>query len=531
MQQIRRYDIFVFSSVLFCLAVLLLYPHYKYYIDPDGVAYLTISGRYATGDYWKAVNGYWSPWSCWMTALVQKTGLGIMQSAVVVNVVAGVCWLGLLDNFFDYFQLSRRVKIAFSSSMVVFLLFAVFWQSFDDLWECAFLLASMRVLLTSGYLFKPQLWILNGILGGLAYYSKAYAFPFFIVNTICCVWLLCGAQNGRRVLSLTISLSAFFLLVLPWVIVLHAKYNIWTTSTAGGLNMSWYLVGHPIWRVGIGSLIPPVYPDSPYYWEDPYFANGDTPHFWSSWHLFGLQIVRVGLNIGKLLVSVLQLGAFLFLAVYGMIRLARRYSRAELFRIPGFILLVSVFIFPLGYVLINFESRYLWYILIPGMVISASGLGESFWPKYVTTNLRLSVICLSMTIFPVWGLARMYDEGKKEHEAGWRMAVSGIKGTFISGLHPRLAGRLAYFSGCNYFYDIDITRGKTIKDSKQHFDSVVQMAVIYGVQYYFRTSDSVLDAYSNVVFPDNGYYETSSAILHKTGSVPGVEIWQIVPKK
>src|SRR6185312_3415388 len=92
----------------------------------------------------------------------------------------------------------------------------------------------------------------------------------------------------------------------PWISALHEKYGIWTTGTAGSLNTSWYLVGHPYWK-DVDVFIPPVYQDSPYYWEDPYVANGPSPHFWNSWHLAGMQILRIGYNGLKLLISMAQL--------------------------------------------------------------------------------------------------------------------------------------------------------------------------------------------------------------------------------
>ena len=62
-----------------------MYPFYKYYIDPDGTAYLTISNRYAVGDFANAVNAYWSPWSCWFTALLIKGGVMPIPASVIIN--------------------------------------------------------------------------------------------------------------------------------------------------------------------------------------------------------------------------------------------------------------------------------------------------------------------------------------------------------------------------------------------------------------------------------------------------------------
>ncbi len=73
MSTLQKYSPFPVSALLMSVVLWLIYPHYQYYIDPDGTAYLTIAQRYANGDYAQAINGYWSPWACWLTALLYHT--------------------------------------------------------------------------------------------------------------------------------------------------------------------------------------------------------------------------------------------------------------------------------------------------------------------------------------------------------------------------------------------------------------------------------------------------------------------------
>jgi len=70
----QKYYPFFAAALLLYVALLIIYPHYQYYIDPDGTAYLTISKRYAAGDIQRAINGYWSPWACWLTAGLIRCG-------------------------------------------------------------------------------------------------------------------------------------------------------------------------------------------------------------------------------------------------------------------------------------------------------------------------------------------------------------------------------------------------------------------------------------------------------------------------
>ena len=97
---------FIVSAILLCVAVYGVYPFYQYYVDPDATAYLTIIKRYVAGDYEKAINGYWSPWSCWLVAgWVKLTGWGLMAASVAVNTAGAVCFLFISHSFFKYFDI------------------------------------------------------------------------------------------------------------------------------------------------------------------------------------------------------------------------------------------------------------------------------------------------------------------------------------------------------------------------------------------------------------------------------------------
>jgi len=456
MSTFKKYSPFLLSSLLMCVALLLLYPHYQYYIDPDGVSYLTISQRYASGDYSRAVNGYWSPFACWLTAGIMHLGMSAIASSVVINTLTAVGFLYISQSFFIRFNMIRRLQWAFCVSLAVFLCYAVFWQSFDDLWECFFLLSSLRIIIARKFIYKPQLWVAIGILGALAYFSKAYAFPFFIINTICCTFIVAKAwkapQRRRWMKFCFICVSVMLLCSLPWIGLLHDKYGIWTTSTSGQLNISWYLVGHPYWKENIQLLLPPVYADSHSYWEDPYIANGATPHFWDSLHLFGRQILRIGYNCWKFISSAIQLSFFFpFIAAFAL--MAARYKKVRAL-LPGKmpVVILSFLLFPLGYVFINFEARYIWYMVPLAMLMGGLLIQHRLFNKW--RNILAMVFPISFLLYPLWGSISLYDAGKSEYIAAKCLKDHHITGAFTaeaSGADAQKASRIAYFSGGQYY--------------------------------------------------------------------------------
>jgi hypothetical protein len=479
----QKYAPFLASAVLMGVLLLLVYPHYQYYIDPDGTAYLTIARRYAEGDLQKAVNGYWSPWGCWLTALSIKVGLAAIPASVVANSLGAVGFLFISQAMFTRCNVLREIQWMLNIALALFLCYAIFWQSFDDLWECFFLLCTVRLMMVKDYKYKPLLWVIGGVFGALAYFAKAYSFPFFILNTLVTTWVICNHDNRLWLRIAAISIGCMLLVSLPWILALHHKYGIWTTSTAGPLNTSWYLVGHPYWKEGIDILLPPPYPDSPYYWEDPYFVNGATPHLWNSLSLLGLQVARIGYNALKFIVSMLQLSILLPVVLVVIIlffKLVWKHSRIVVptFPEPAHVAGIAFLLFPLGFFLVNFEPRYIWFMIPPGMLLGAVNIRNM---RDETLRYVLAFIFpITFVVYPMRCATKMFNEGKDEYNTAQQLKQLSIHGSFTTvtapGPETQRIERLAYFSG-NTLYSIP-------KINVQPKDILREMRR-YHVNYYF----------------------------------------------
>jgi hypothetical protein len=485
MNLVRKHMPFLASALLMVLVLVLVYPHYQYYIDPDGTAYLTISRRYADGDFANAINGYWSPWSCWLTALVIKCSLQPIPASVVVNTLGGAGFLYITHSLFLKFEVKRVLQWILCVALSLFLCYAIFWQSFDDIWECFFLLCGLRILLADAFTYRPWLWVALGITGTMAYFAKSYSFPFFILNTICCIYLLSKNERSRWLKAAATAITVMVVCSLPWIWMLHGKYDIWTTSTAGSLNTSWYVVGHPFYKTTLGGLLPPAYPGSPYFWEDPYLVNGDTPHFWSSGHLLVRQLLKIGQNGYKLMLSMLQLSVFFPVILLVAILLLTSRKLKPVFTADIAVVALSFLLFPLGYLLVNFESRYIWYMLTPGLVMGALVL-QNFSDKKV---LYL-VAAATFIVFPAWKMYELYDAGKEEFQWAQELRLRNIKGPFTCiaapGTQTQSAARLAYFSG-NSFYAVkppQITETELVAEMKRYSIKYFYMYTHPGKLFY-----------------------------------------------
>ncbi|HYD23069.1 MAG TPA: hypothetical protein VEB40_16410 [Flavipsychrobacter sp.] len=491
---IRKYSPFLLAVAILCVGVWLAYPYYQYYIDPDATAYLTISRRYAAGNYDKAINGYWSPWSTWLTALLIKTGKDTFPAAIIANTCGAAAFIYSSNALAVRLSVQRSMQWVLAVTISLFLCYAVYMQTFSDLWMCAFLLLGLRLMLAERFTQRPVLWILLGLTGTLGYFAKQYGFHFFMLNTVVCTFFVTAGNRNLWLKISAISISVMIVGSLPWIWLLHEKYGILMTGTAGNLNLSWYLLGHPLWKDGIDVLLPPVYPDSPYYWEDPWWVNGATPHFYSSPSLFVLQLVRLVYNAIKLVQSMNAISAFY--AVIWLLGLCVTFSKKlkAQFNRSQFVVLLSFLLFPLSFLLINFEPRYIWYTLPLSMILSAWGI--QYIQAYLNKPLKSLVVIIfaaSYLVVPVKDMQERFLEGKDAYITAKNLERQGIKGIFAtnvnSGKDIHFIVRLAYHSG-NAYYNMPY--------QAEHSELLKELRR-YNIRYFYYLGSNKAGTY---VFPD-----------------------------
>ena len=181
------------------------------------------------------------------------------------------------------------------------------------------------------------------------------------------------------------------------------------------------------------------------------------------------------MNLWKLLISTIQLSV-LFPTI-GVIAVLWPFVRKVhvIFPPTSRPLIASFIIFPLGYILINFEARYLWY-LVPLSIILGLLAIEMITHQKLKFFLFL-LLPFSFAVYPLLGLRTMFDDGKEQFELAARLKQAHISGTFTSNVHPRTMGRLAYFSGLQY---VD-NSGYNLND-----DTILAAAARNQVAYYLR---------------------------------------------
>lgn len=167
-----------------------------------------------------------------------------------------------------------------------------------------------------------------------------------------------------------------------------------------------------------------------------------------------MQVLRIGLNLVKLLVSTIQLSVFFPIIMLAAVQsfFSRRWR--GLFTGQHRIIALSFLLFPVGYLLVNYESRYLWYMLPLAMV-----LGGIILQRRATfyRSARMAVVfSASFIVFALCTMYGLFNAGKSDQRLGQSLKSAGLKGSFAlyapRPLPTQDVARIAYFSGLTLFH-------------------------------------------------------------------------------
>jgi hypothetical protein len=515
--------VLLLPALLLLLWVRMLWPYCQFYIDPDAVCYLSIVERYIAGDYTHAVNAYWSPMGCWLTVLMVKlTQWPLFQAAIAVNALgaAGMTFMGQV--LFARFQESKWERWVFGLISSVFWAYTVYFQSFTDIWQLFLLTLALHLLCFHGFVQRPLLWVVTGMSGALAYFGKAYAFVFFPLMVIVAIvmWYRSGPRLAlsRYILAAIATVLLMLLFSFPWLYLLHEKYGIWTTSTAGALNRTWFLVGTQEFKPGIQALVPPVYTGSLFYFEDPYWVQGALAGWFDSMGNFIKLLMRVGFNGLNWFVSANRVSAFyipVWLSV--MIYLFRTWKRTSGYsarRIAGLIFLL----YPLPFWTLTFDNgRHLWYTMLLCCIAGSVCMRQLLLPLAGTRGHRFFALIfyVSFLITPLLDTKEMWRTGVEEYNIGRQLKAQGISGPFVANKSYEEAAayvlRVTWFSGNPWYcHTQQVPAAELLREAKAK-----------GLKYYYYFGNDIgQDAMPS--HPEGG------ALRELTGGcIPGLRVYEL----
>ncbi len=479
------------AVLVFIGAVGYMLPYYGYYLDTDAVAYETIWRRYATGELAQAINGMWSPLQVWLLVPFYKEGqlLANHHTAVLSNAIICILLLVSMAILIRKSKLSAVYQIGLIWIWSICLLYFCYLQVFGDLLSCLLLIWVILLLLVKrkNYLH----WAAIGIIGALSYFAKSYNFYYFPLLLGVVIFTDRNLTSRNKLLEFGYTIVCFFLVAYPWMKLLHEKYGSWTSSVSGKLNMTWYLVNHREFDSKISALVPPIYKDSPSYWEDPYWVQGAVHHATESAYLLMMKIARIAYNIFDTVYELSLISPFIVLsyvlALYIIVRW-KKFKENKLMQI----LALAIVILPLGYVSVHVESRYLWLDGFLGSILLFVFL-EKIINGHQYKMLAIAVtgiVALSFWAYPAIDLEVMFNKGKYEYETSMELKKNGFyQKRFISNLQGGPAWNIAYWTESQFYDQVsDSLSQEALESDMAKFEIEDVLRYSEGEQLLFETT-------------------------------------------
>lgn len=439
---------------------ILLFPWYRYLISPDGISYVSIAKHYLARDWADAVNLYWSPLYSWLLAIPISAGSGGVMAMRMVAIAAG------LGTLFAFALLARKfVPDTRVNSMCLWiaalLIFAFTLQDSPDLLMAAFLLLYFGSIFDGRYAEQRWTGLWCGIFGGLTFLTKSYGFFFFavsfpVLNAL--HWWRAEAPRRRAVARhFILGWAAFAVLAGPWIAVLSHKAGRVTVGTTGEFNFR--LVGpqsqgYPSYT----RLFDPPNEHAISFWEAP---NPQSLPAWTPLSSSGArhEAKLCWTNFKQLLVdcqeaSLLSIGFLLAYAIWGM--------SGQSVRIPSMFVLLTLLIYPAGYILLTLQDRYLWpvillLVLIGGVVVDA--VNSAQWASRAARNTLTAAFAISFLLFPVRLAWAERNAGRQIYEISSTIAARfSVRGNLAACGNWNNSLYVAYYLNCPFLGDTNLTQ-------------------------------------------------------------------------
>ncbi len=211
--------------ILYFFLSLILFSFYQYRINPDGISYLNIAHNYLTGN--DPINGFWGPLISWLLVPLLFLHLPNLLSFKIMMILLGALTLNGLYQLSQKLPMTEHIRNLLLFTAIPIVLFYTFAYITPDL-----LLLCLLVYYQNAVLSPKRNGVLIGTLGALAYFSKGYAFYFFIVHFPILMILL------KDKTTLAKGVLTFLVISSVWIFLISFHYGHFAIATTGSYNFA-----------------------------------------------------------------------------------------------------------------------------------------------------------------------------------------------------------------------------------------------------------------------------------------------------
>jgi hypothetical protein len=318
------------------------------------------------------------------------------------------------------FEISEKIRGAVILSLLPIMLLFALVALFDFLLVC-FIVYYLGIVFNNEYHNKLSRGVFCGILGALAYFSKSYAFPFFIVHFLVMNVIhfirRSTKHEKRNVLRNAIAGFVVFLFIsTPWISAISMKYDHLTFSNQGKGNFAPIGPDDPKTGLERGVIIfhkgffPPTNKTSPslcddpsYIWENieswsPLDSTSHFKHFIKNILHNIIEAIDIFEQYSKLSIAII---------ISCILMLMAGLLNSQPLMLYSF---VTILIYTGGYLPFHLELRYLWTVYILLLLMGGQVLTfifrNSFFNKKILQNVLIALFALSFMFTPLRHYAR-----------------------------------------------------------------------------------------------------------------------------
>ena len=475
--------------VIICIYWILgmaLLNYFQYILNSDNFFYMDIAAKYAMGNFNSAINGYWSPLISWMLAVLMK----VSYYPYNIDLKILSLFIGFLNlmgiRLLSYrFKISDKIRNVLLVSIIPFILSLSLIDSKPDLLVTFFITVYLYLIFDQDYPDKLSNGVLCGILGSLAYLSKTYAFPFFIVHFLLfnVIHYFKGLNNEKKrntLKNVALGFAVFFVISGLWAGTISEKYEKPTIGTTSQYN---YNINNPNQgNTTYYGLFKPWNPDLISAWEDASYFKLDNWDPLDSYSSFVYQLKVIHTTIIATIYNFELFSIFsLIILLISFLVIIKKYGSFSKDII--FYSFLTMIIYTAGYLLILVSYRYIiidYFLILMLLGYLMTNLPKnSFINSVLIRNFFLILFSISLVLFPltcfVHGVdecKNLYDTGqilKNEYNITGNIATNGYGGEWEQTLY------LAYYLNGKYYGFInENSTDKLTKELKDH-----------DVDYYF----------------------------------------------
>jgi hypothetical protein len=467
----------LFFLITYVCLFFILFPGYRYVIDPDSTGYFSVAEQLAGGNFHRSINGIWGPLGSWILTLFLHFNVDEILTAKYLNGFYG--FLSLLAFFYLIKKMNIRflIGIAIMTASVLLIVHFAFFRLFGDLLQLLFLLLYLNIICSKNFSGSYKKIILAAFVCGIGFYAKAYMLYFAIVHLPLAIFLAekkdhANRSNGYLIKKISVAFIVLFATVIGWITALNLKYGHYIL---GQQNIT-------------GSLSPAYHqPRVPFY--APPFANAysifDDISYQKFTNITPFTNGKLFLAEFKLILfnSIKTIGHFNdFSFAFFTIILAGAFLISGKF--TGFsnqtntLLLFSfILVWPLGFLFFHVEPRFLWIMILA--VLALAGILLSYLIDHSSSRKKYMYlfslfIIGSFYLYPLLILKDQYGSGKNYFEIADALKRNNIQGNILCSNQSNAdiynSVIINYLSKCRHYgpFVIDYTTEEVLEAIKKY---------------------------------------------------------------